>query len=152
MTVTAAGRSCYQKTQTPTRSCVMDVGAMDAFGRTHRYRDRRCQAGRVHEKEFCISSCSSLTALRNPWFCYVRNSSTILYRMAFPATENRSVGIYLNTPWQPIRLSLLRLSEVVGQLKDLSLRLRMGVTIDDLLNSVGFENDRCVLHPTSSTL
>ena len=96
----------------------MDVRDMDAFGRTHRYRDRRCQAGRVHEKEFCISSCSSLTALRNPWFCYVRSSS----------------------------------SKVVVQLKDLSLRLRMGVTIDDLLNSVGFENDRCVLHPTSSTL
>jgi len=112
---------------------------MDAFGRTHRYRDRRCQAGRVHEKEFCINSCSSLIAFRNPWFCYVRNSSTILYRMALPATENRSAGIYLNTPWRPIRLSLLRLSEVVGQLKDLSLRLRMGVTIDGLLNSVESE-------------
>jgi len=72
--------------------------------------------------------------------------------MALPATENRSAGIYLNTPWRPIRLSLLRLSEVVGQLKDLSLRLRMGVTIDDLLNSVESENDKCVLHPTSSTL
>ena len=151
MTVTAAGRSCYQKTQTPTRSCVMDVGVMDAFGQTHRYRGRRCQAERVYEKEFCINSCSSLIAFRNPWFCYVRNSSTILYRMAFPATENRSVGIYLNTPWQPIRLSLLRLSEVVVQLKNLSLPLRMGVTIDDLLNSVGFENDKCVLHPASST-
>jgi len=31
------------------------------------------------------------------------------------------------------------LSEVVGQLKDLSLRLRMGVTIDGLLNSVESE-------------
>ena len=72
--------------------------------------------------------------------------------MALPPTENRSAGIYLNTPWRPIRLSLLRLSEVVGQLKDLSLRLRMGVTIDDLLNSVESENDKCVLHPTSSTL
>ena len=72
--------------------------------------------------------------------------------MALPATENRSAGIYMNTLWWPIRLSLLRLSEVVVQLKDFSLRLRMGVTIDDLLNSVGFKNDKYILHPASPTL
>ena len=58
----------------------MDVGVMDVFGRTHRYRGADVKQGEYMKTNFALTLVvRSLIAFRNPWFCSIRNGSTILY-------------------------------------------------------------------------